>query len=82
MAKSTSDIVVPVHSAHRLDEGRLLSYLQANVKGFLHPPAFFQLFQVIESFSVLFGRSISNFLWRKLLNTRRAISPWLVNLRV
>ncbi|XP_024360890.1 probable acyl-CoA dehydrogenase IBR3 isoform X2 [Physcomitrium patens] len=45
MAKSTSDIVVPVHSAHRLDEGRLLSYLQANVKGFLHPPAFFQLFQ-------------------------------------
>ncbi|XP_024401951.1 probable acyl-CoA dehydrogenase IBR3 isoform X2 [Physcomitrium patens] len=45
MAKNTMTMVVPVDSAHRLDEGRLLSYLQTHVKGFLPPPASLKISQ-------------------------------------
>lgn len=46
MAINTMTMVVPVDSAHRLDEGRLLSYLQTHVKGFLPPPASLKISQV------------------------------------
>jgi hypothetical protein len=46
MANTTTSMVVPVYSAHRLDEERLLSYLQTHVKGFLPPPASLQVTQV------------------------------------
>jgi acyl-CoA dehydrogenase len=45
MANTTTSMVVPVDSAHRLDEERLLSYLQTHVKGFLPPPASLQVTQ-------------------------------------
>lgn len=46
MANTTTSMVVPVDSAHRLDEESLLRYLQTHVEGFLSPPASLQLSQV------------------------------------
>lgn len=45
MANTTTSMVVPVDSAHQLDEGALLRYLQRHVKGCLPPPASLQLSQ-------------------------------------
>jgi len=46
MANTTTSMVVPVDSAHRLDERALLRYLQTHVKGILPSPATLQLSQV------------------------------------
>lgn len=49
MANTTTSMVVPVDSAHQIDEGALLRYLQRHVKGCLPPPASLQLSQVTAS---------------------------------
>jgi hypothetical protein len=46
MVTTTSSVVVPVDPHHRLDEARLLQYLQASIPGFLPPPATLHVLQV------------------------------------
>jgi acyl-CoA dehydrogenase len=45
MVTTTSSVVVPVDPRHRLDEARLLQYLQASIPGFLPPPATLHVLQ-------------------------------------
>lgn len=54
MALTTSQLLRPVHPAHRFDEAALLRYATAHVEGFPSPPQ-------LESFSVTqFGHGQSN----------------------